>query len=106
MPRAALRWSWQRCAHRNRRKHTAVDSYWRDGRPWRSQAGYPIEQGGGVARHARRWRERSRIIGYDAIDDCEARVGISAVAGVDMPVNRRGEDDATTFLQRDKRIAP
>ena len=79
---------------------------WPTSRPWRDQPGYPIEQRGSVARHSRRWRECSRIIGRDAIDDCEACVAIGAVAGVDTAVNRSGEDNATSFLQRGERIAP
>jgi len=46
------------------------------------------------------------IVGGHAIDDRQAGLDRSAMAGIDASLDRGGEDHAPTFLQADESIAP
>jgi hypothetical protein len=93
-------------AHGNRRKHAPGRCHGRNGGTRRDEPRHPIEQSGGIARHARRRREDRGNIGRHAVDDGQACVGVSAVANVDAAVDGGGENDTAALLQRDEVIAP
>ena len=78
----------------------------RNGGPRRDQPGHPVQQRCRVRRHAGRSRKRLWIIGRYAVDDGQAGIGRSAVAGIDPPVDAGGEHHAAALLQPDEPIAP
>ena len=99
-PRACLRGD-----SRRGRCHT-VHGRNRDRRPRRNVADHPIEQRGGIGRHAERSRERCRILGRHAVDHGQARIGGGAVARIDAAVDGGREHHAPAFLKPDEILAP
>ena len=77
-----------------------------DRQPRRNGLRDPAEQRRGIGRHARRRRERRRIVGGHPVDHGQARVDGRAVPGIDRAVDRRGEHDAPALLQPDEGVAP
>ena len=78
----------------------------RNGGPRRHQPGHPIQQRGGIGRHAGRRRKDSRILGRHAVDDGQAGLDGGAVARIDPAVDGGGEHDAAALLQPDEAVAP
>ena len=76
------------------------------GGPRRDQPRHPVEQDGRVVCHARRSRERRRIVGGYAVDDRQARFSAGAVAGIGPAIDGRREHDAAALLQSDEAVAP
>ena len=66
----------------------------------------PGEQRGQIGRHAGRRRKRSGIVGGYAIEDRQAGLDRSCMAGIDAPLDRGGEDHAPTFLETEEGVAP
>lgn len=70
-----------------------------DGEPWRNLFGDPAHERSGIRRDARSGLKDRRIVGRQLVDNSEPGVDRRAVLGIDGPVDRCREDDATAFLE-------